>query len=115
MISELIITMKIIVTIIYGKLISFTIHCKACICNTVGAWSNRGTKEASISKIAIYGIIAKYDIILLANNFAVRMASERGRDEIPIFSEEVEKKLLSYSWPGNVRELQKKHTKPNKF
>ena len=45
------------------------------------------------------------DIILLANNFAVRMASELGRDEIPIFSEEVEKKLLSYSWPGNVREL----------
>ena len=45
------------------------------------------------------------DILLLANNFAVRMASELGRDDIPFFSEEVEQKLLSYSWPGNVREL----------
>ena len=45
------------------------------------------------------------DILLLAHNFAVRMASELGRDDIPIFTEEVEKKLLSYSWPGNVREL----------
>ena len=45
------------------------------------------------------------DILLLANNFAVRMATELGREDIPIFSEEVERKLLSYNWPGNVREL----------
>ncbi|MGN1164128.1 MAG: sigma 54-interacting transcriptional regulator [Candidatus Ornithospirochaeta sp.] len=45
------------------------------------------------------------DILLLANNFAVRMASELGRDMIPVFSQEVEEKMLSYSWPGNVREL----------
>ena len=44
-------------------------------------------------------------ILLLANNFAVRMATELGREDIPIFSEEVERKLLSYNWPGNVREL----------
>ena len=46
------------------------------------------------------------DILLLANNFAVRMATELGREDIPIFSEEVERKLLSYNWPGNVRELE---------
>ena len=45
------------------------------------------------------------DILLLANNFAVRMAAELERDMIPVFSHSVEEKLLSYSWPGNVREL----------
>lgn len=45
------------------------------------------------------------DILLLAHNFAVRMATELGMDDIPVFSDDVEKKLLSYSWPGNVREL----------
>ena len=34
------------------------------------------------------------------------MATELGREDIPIFSEEVERKLLSYNWPGNVRELE---------
>ena len=45
------------------------------------------------------------DILLLAHSFAVRMATELGVDDIPVFTEEVEKKLLEYSWPGNVREL----------
>ena len=45
------------------------------------------------------------DILLLANYFAQRMAMECGHDEIPVFSDEVKAKLLSYSWPGNVREL----------
>ena len=45
------------------------------------------------------------DILLLANNFAIRMASELGRDMIPVFSDKVQEKMLSYSWPGNVREL----------
>jgi psp operon transcriptional activator len=45
------------------------------------------------------------DIILLAQHFASRMAYELGRDEIPEFSEDVVKSMLSYEWPGNVREL----------
>jgi psp operon transcriptional activator PspF len=45
------------------------------------------------------------DILLLANYFASRMALECGRENLPVFSPEVEDKLLSYSWPGNVREL----------
>jgi psp operon transcriptional activator len=44
------------------------------------------------------------DILLLANFFAQRMAMECGQD-IPVFTEDVQKMLLSYSWPGNVREL----------
>jgi len=47
----------------------------------------------------------KEDILLLANHFAVRMAYELGREEIPRFSEEAIEALESYSWPGNVREL----------
>ena len=30
---------------------------------------------------------------------------ECGHFESPVFTEEVQQKLLSYSWPGNVREL----------
>jgi psp operon transcriptional activator len=45
------------------------------------------------------------DILLLANHFAVRMAFELGREEIPQFSDEAVVALEAYSWPGNVREL----------
>ncbi len=44
------------------------------------------------------------DILLLANYFAQRMAMECNQD-IPVFTEEVQRMLMSYSWPGNVREL----------
>jgi psp operon transcriptional activator len=47
----------------------------------------------------------KADIVLLANHFAVRMAYELGREEIPRFSEEAIEALERYPWPGNVREL----------
>lgn len=47
----------------------------------------------------------KEDILLLANHFAVRMAFELGREEIPQFNDETIAALESYSWPGNVREL----------
>ncbi len=45
------------------------------------------------------------DILILANYFATRMSIECGLTEPPLFSEDVQAKLLSYSWPGNVREL----------
>ena len=45
------------------------------------------------------------DIIFLANHFAVRMAFELGRGEVPQFSDEAMTALENYSWPGNVREL----------
>ena len=45
------------------------------------------------------------DILVLANHFAARMASELGRREIPEFSDTVEDALLSHPWRGNVREL----------
>jgi len=47
----------------------------------------------------------KGDILLLANHFAMRMASELGWEEIPQFNDEAVLALESYSWPGNVREL----------
>lgn len=45
------------------------------------------------------------DIMLLARHFAVRMARELERAEIPDFSSEASAALEAYSWPGNVREL----------
>lgn len=45
------------------------------------------------------------DILLLANFFAGKMAMECGRDDIPVFSDEVKAQLRAYPWPGNVREL----------
>ncbi len=45
------------------------------------------------------------DILLLANHFAVRMAFELGRTEVPSFSDEAVVALERYPWPGNVREL----------
>ncbi len=45
------------------------------------------------------------DIMLLANHFSTRMATECGLDDVPYFSPEAENLLLSYSWPGNIREL----------
>ncbi|MBI3797177.1 MAG: phage shock protein operon transcriptional activator [Deltaproteobacteria bacterium] len=45
------------------------------------------------------------DILLLANHFAVRMAFELGRSEVPSFSDEAIAALERYPWPGNVREL----------
>jgi psp operon transcriptional activator len=45
------------------------------------------------------------DIALLANHFAVRMAHELDREEVPQFSEEALRALQDYPWPGNVREL----------
>jgi psp operon transcriptional activator len=47
----------------------------------------------------------KEDIILLANHFAVRMAHELERDELPRFSDAALGALEEYPWPGNVREL----------
>jgi psp operon transcriptional activator len=47
----------------------------------------------------------KEDIALLANHFAVRMAHELNREEVPRFSDEAVKALEDYPWPGNVREL----------
>jgi psp operon transcriptional activator len=47
----------------------------------------------------------KEDIILLANHFAVRMAFELGREEIPQFGDEAAAALEAHPWPGNVREL----------
>ena len=38
------------------------------------------------------------DILLLANHFAARMATECRMTELPFFSPEAERKLLSYSW-----------------
>ena len=45
------------------------------------------------------------DILLLANHFALRMAFELGRSQMPSFSTSVEAALESYPWRGNVREL----------
>lgn len=45
------------------------------------------------------------DVALLARHFAVRMARELGREEVPAFSAEASAALEGYTWPGNVREL----------
>ncbi len=45
------------------------------------------------------------DVLLLAQYFALRMASECERSYTPVFSDKVKKELLSYPWPGNIREL----------
>jgi psp operon transcriptional activator len=47
----------------------------------------------------------KGDVMLLARHFAVRMARELGREEVPDFSDEACAALEDYPWPGNVREL----------
>jgi psp operon transcriptional activator len=45
------------------------------------------------------------DIVLLANHFAVRMARELEREEVPLFGDDALRALEGYPWPGNVREL----------
>jgi psp operon transcriptional activator len=45
------------------------------------------------------------DIALLAGHFAMRMAREMGKPEIPEFSAKLIEKMRDYSWPGNIREL----------
>lgn len=45
------------------------------------------------------------DIPLLAEAFAVRMATDLGREFFAGFSERAMERLLDYRWPGNVREL----------
>ncbi len=45
------------------------------------------------------------DIMLLANHFSARMATECNLDYVPYFSPEAETLLLNYPWPGNIREL----------
>jgi len=45
------------------------------------------------------------DIVLLANQFAMNMASELGRELFPGFSDSALEQLNSHSWPGNIREL----------
>ena len=45
------------------------------------------------------------DISILAEHFAVTMASDLEREYFPGFSETARKTLRSYHWPGNVREL----------
>jgi psp operon transcriptional activator len=45
------------------------------------------------------------DIPLLAEAFAVRMATELGRELFAGFTERAMQTLLEYRWPGNVREL----------
>jgi len=45
------------------------------------------------------------DIALLANHFAINMASELGREYFPGFSSEAMEQLNTHRWPGNIREL----------
>lgn len=45
------------------------------------------------------------DIALLANHFAIHMAHELEREEVPRFSDDALSALENYTWPGNVREL----------
>jgi psp operon transcriptional activator len=45
------------------------------------------------------------DIMLLAEHFAVTMATDLEREYFPGFSPSARKVLLSYHWPGNIREL----------
>lgn len=45
------------------------------------------------------------DIELLANHFAINMASELGRDFFPGFSATAQEQLNTHPWPGNIREL----------
>ena len=47
----------------------------------------------------------KGDVLVLADHFGRRMASEMGRDEWPGFGPQAIDALTEYSWPGNVREL----------
>lgn len=45
------------------------------------------------------------DILIMAEQFALAMAVELGREYFPGFTDEARECLLAYSWPGNVREL----------
>ncbi len=45
------------------------------------------------------------DILLLAEHFAINMASELEFELFPGFSQSVQQQLLDHAWPGNVREL----------
>ncbi|MCU4676736.1 phage shock protein operon transcriptional activator [Catenovulum sp. 2E275] len=45
------------------------------------------------------------DILLLAEHFAIRMATELNLEYFAGFTDEAKETLLSYQWPGNVREL----------
>ena len=47
----------------------------------------------------------KEDILILANHFARRMASELNLPELPQFSDNASAELFDYPWPGNIREL----------
>ncbi len=45
------------------------------------------------------------DIPILAEYFAINMATELGRDYFAGFTDAARKRLDSYAWPGNLREL----------
>lgn len=45
------------------------------------------------------------DILLLAEHFAMNMASDLGMEFFPGFSEQAINTLSGYDWPGNIREL----------
>lgn len=45
------------------------------------------------------------DILLLAEYFAINMASELGREYFPGFTDAARKALGAHRWPGNLREL----------
>ncbi|MGN6270545.1 MAG: phage shock protein operon transcriptional activator [Sphingomonas sp.] len=47
----------------------------------------------------------KGDVLVLADHFGRRMASEMGRHEWPGFGAGATDALTDYNWPGNVREL----------
>jgi psp operon transcriptional activator len=45
------------------------------------------------------------DIVLLAEHFAINMATELGQTLFPGFTDRARDALLTHAWPGNVREL----------
>ena len=45
------------------------------------------------------------DIVLLAEHFAINMATELGQTLFPGFTDRARDALLDHDWPGNVREL----------
>ena len=45
------------------------------------------------------------DLLLLADYFAINMATELGREYFPGFSDAAIRQMTAHDWPGNLREL----------
>jgi psp operon transcriptional activator len=95
-----------------NKTINISVRLVAATNEDLPTLADRGTFRQDLLDRLAFDVITlpplrerREDILLLAEHFAINMASELGQKLFPGFTERAKATLLDHDWPGNIREL----------